>query len=70
MKDFNFYRPTRIIFGKDAEKEVGKEVKKYGKKILFHYGEMATKCIEEFGSIGEFKELKEKDIVEILKLAK
>jgi alcohol dehydrogenase YqhD (iron-dependent ADH family) len=38
MENFSFYRPTRIIFGRGTEDEVGKEVKKYGKKILLHYG--------------------------------
>ena len=38
MKDFSFYNPVRIIFGKDSEENVGKETKKYGKKVLLHYG--------------------------------
>ena len=42
MDNFIFQNPTKIIFGKDAEnevgKEVGKEVSKYSKKILLHYG--------------------------------
>ncbi len=38
MKNFNFFNPTRIIFGKDEEKNVGKLSKQYGKKVLLHYG--------------------------------
>jgi len=38
MDNFIFQNPTKIIFGKDAENEVGKEVSKYSKKILLHYG--------------------------------
>lgn len=38
MDNFTFQNPTKIIFGKDAENKVGKEVKKYSKKILLHYG--------------------------------
>lgn len=38
MRDFEFLSPTKIIFGKNAEKKVGEEVKKYSKKILLHYG--------------------------------
>jgi alcohol dehydrogenase YqhD (iron-dependent ADH family) len=38
MDNFTFQNPTKIIFGKDAENQVGKEVKKYSKKILLHYG--------------------------------
>lgn len=38
MENFIFQNPTRIIFGKDAENQVGREVSRYGKKILLHYG--------------------------------
>ncbi|MBD3184051.1 iron-containing alcohol dehydrogenase [Candidatus Poribacteria bacterium] len=38
MKNFEFYCPTRVIFGKNTESQVGTETKKYGKKILLHYG--------------------------------
>lgn len=38
MDNFIFQNPTKIIFGKDAENEVGKEVSIYSKKILLHYG--------------------------------
>lgn len=38
MDNFIFQNPTKIIFGKDAENDVGKETSKYSKKILLHYG--------------------------------
>lgn len=38
MENFIFQNETKIIFGKDTELEVGVEVSRYGKKILFHYG--------------------------------
>ncbi len=38
MKSFVFHNPTKIIFGKETEKKVGSEVKKYADKILLHYG--------------------------------
>ncbi|NLK21615.1 MAG: iron-containing alcohol dehydrogenase [Epulopiscium sp.] len=38
MDNFIFQNPTKIIFGKGTENEVGKEVSKYSKKILLHYG--------------------------------
>lgn len=39
MKDFMYYSPTKIYFGK-YEEEVGKIIKEYGyKKVLFHYGQ-------------------------------
>ena len=39
MRDFNFYAPTQVVFGRNSEEEVGKPVKKYGgTKVLVHYG--------------------------------
>ena len=38
MDKFVFQSPTKIVFGKDAEMEVGKEVRALGKKVLLHYG--------------------------------
>jgi Uncharacterized oxidoreductases, Fe-dependent alcohol dehydrogenase family len=38
MNDFVFQCPTKIIFGKGTENQVGNEVKPYGSKVLLHYG--------------------------------
>ncbi len=39
MKDFNFYAPTQVVFGRNAEEQVAELVKKYGgTKVLVHYG--------------------------------
>ena len=39
MRDFNYYAPTEVAFGKDSEEQVAQLVKKYGgKKVLVHYG--------------------------------
>lgn len=39
MRDFNFYTPTKIFFGKGKEKNVGEIIKDYGfKKIMLQYG--------------------------------
>jgi alcohol dehydrogenase YqhD (iron-dependent ADH family) len=39
MYNFNYYTPTRVVFGKDTEKQVGELVKESGgKKVLIHYG--------------------------------
>ena len=44
MQDFEFYTPTRMIFGKDTQKQVGKIVKEYGfKKVLVHFGGASAK---------------------------
>ncbi len=39
MINFVYYSPTKVIFGKDTEKQVGKEIKALGfKKVLVHFG--------------------------------
>ncbi len=38
MENFVYDRCTKIIFGKDTEKLVGKEVKRFASKIMLHYG--------------------------------
>ena len=39
IKDFNFYAPTRVVFGKIAEEQIGALVKTNGgHKVLVHYG--------------------------------
>ncbi|MCI8296406.1 MAG: iron-containing alcohol dehydrogenase [Lachnospiraceae bacterium] len=44
MKDFDVRIPTRVIFGKEKEKEVGSLIKAYGyQKVLLHYGRGSAK---------------------------
>lgn len=39
MENFEFLSPTKIIFGKGTENQVGREIKNCGaKKVLLHYG--------------------------------
>ena len=39
MKDFVYYAPTEVVFGKHSEEQVARLVKKYGgHKVLVHYG--------------------------------
>ncbi len=39
MQNFNYYSPTRIVFGKGTESKVGELIKEQGcKKVLVHYG--------------------------------
>ena len=39
MRDFNYYAPTEVVFGKTSEEQVASLVKKYGgQKVLVHYG--------------------------------
>lgn len=45
MKDFIYYAPTEVVFGKEAEQQVARLVKKYGgHKVLVHYGGKSAKA--------------------------
>ena len=44
MRDFTYYAPTKVFFGKDKHKEVGAIIKSYGfKKIMMQYGHSSIK---------------------------
>lgn len=44
MNNFEFYTPTRMIFGRGTHLQVGKIVKEYGfKKVLVHFGGASAK---------------------------
>ena len=39
MKDFNFYAPTRVVFGREAEEKLPQLIQQYGGgRVLVHYG--------------------------------
>ena len=39
MKDFKFYSPTQVVFGKEAEEQTAQLIKHFGgTKVLVHYG--------------------------------
>ena len=54
MENFEFYAPTRVVFGKDTEQQAGRLIKEYGaKKVLLHYG---GKSAEQSGLLGRVRE--------------
>ncbi|MDI6864505.1 iron-containing alcohol dehydrogenase [Thermodesulfovibrio yellowstonii] len=61
MENFEFYNPTRIIFGKEAEKKIGKILEKDDvERVLFVYGKSSIKEIGLYDSI--VKSLKKEGI--------
>jgi alcohol dehydrogenase YqhD (iron-dependent ADH family) len=38
MNNFDLYTPTRVLFGKGYEHQIGELLKPYAKKVLLHYG--------------------------------
>ncbi len=66
MKDFTYYNPTKIEFGRGKEKEIGRYIKEAGiTKVLFIYGMgsikkngLYTKTIDSLNKYGiEYEEL-------------
>lgn len=49
MENFNYYIPTKILFGKEKIKSLGKEAKKYGDKVLMVYGKGSIKRVSAYG---------------------
>ena len=43
MLNFDFISPTKFVFGKDVELQVGQITEKYGKKVLIHFGGSSAK---------------------------
>ncbi|HEY8463406.1 MAG TPA: iron-containing alcohol dehydrogenase [Bacillota bacterium] len=44
MNNFEFYSPTKVIFGRGVETKVGEEIKAWGgSKVLLHYGSASAR---------------------------
>ena len=44
MYNFNYYTPTKVVFGKNTEDKCGELVKEQGcKKVMIHYGSGSVK---------------------------
>jgi len=65
MLNFNFQNTTEIIFGRDVERQVGKKVSEYGKKVLLHYGGASLK---KFGLYYKIMKKLEEENIEIFEL--
>lgn len=65
MKNFNYKNATQLIFGKDSELKVGKEVKKYSNRILLHYGGGSIKNSGLYDKIINSLKAEEIDFIEL-----
>ncbi len=43
MIDFTYQSPTKLVFGESSFSEIGPSCKKYGTKVLLHYGKESVK---------------------------
>lgn len=54
MKDFEYFTPTKILFGKDTHTQIGSLLKEYQcKKVLIHYGNSSA---EKSGLLSQIKQ--------------
>ena len=61
MQDFLYYAPTKVYFGKDKHKDIGKIIKEYGfKNIMLQYGKESIKKNGLYDEVA--KSLKENNI--------
>lgn len=65
MENFIFYNPTKIIFGKDTENKLPEEVKRYGSRVLLHYG---GETIKKIGLYDKIIKLLKKENIAIVEL--
>ena len=64
MLDFQYYSPTRVVFGRNAVKELGKLLRGR-KKVLLHYGGGSVKKNGVFDAVVEQLKAAEIDYVEL-----
>lgn len=66
MQNFEFYAPTKVVFGKQAEEQLGKLIKEQEcKKVLIHYGGNSAK---KSGLLDRIMESLEKEGIEYVTL--
>ena len=66
MKDFNYYAPTEVVFGRNSEEKVAELIKHYGgHKVLVHYG---GKSAERSGLLDKVCGLLKDEGIEFFKL--
>ena len=60
MKNFEFYNPTKIYFGKGGVDKLGGLIKNIGHKVLLVYGKSSIKKIGLYDTV--LKQLKDNGI--------
>ncbi|MDR1916466.1 MAG: iron-containing alcohol dehydrogenase [Synergistaceae bacterium] len=51
MLNFDFHSPTRLIFGRDTERQIGSLLKPHAKRVLLHYGGGSIKRIGLYDAV-------------------
>jgi len=66
MEKFNFYSPTRVIFGNGVRHQIGNELGKRYKKVLLA---VAKGPFRENGLYDEIRQFMEKSGIEVFDMA-
>lgn len=64
MKNFEFWNPTKIIFGQDTISLIGQEAQKFGKKALLVYGKSSIKHNGVYAKVINSLRAAQLDVVE------
>ena len=65
MENFNFFAPTKILFGQNKVNEMGREIKAHGSRVLMVYG---GGSIKKTGVYDQVVEQLKKNNIEFLEL--
>lgn len=65
MRDFNFYNPTKIYFGRHALDNLKNELDNYGNNILLVYGSGSIKKIGLYDKVIKILKNKHKNVIEL-----
>lgn len=65
MLNFDFHNPTRIIFGKDTQKQIGLLLKPHAKKVLLHYGGSSIKKSGLYNEVIDSLKANQVDCIEL-----
>ncbi len=65
MRDFMYYNPVRVHFGKDAMSRLPKELEKYGKNVLLAYGGGSIKRTGLYDRVLEALRAADKEVYEL-----
>lgn len=60
MENFHYFNPAKILFGKDADQQIGKTIKNYGQRVLLVYGGTFVKELGIYDHL--IKQFQEEDI--------
>ena len=66
MKDFYYYNPTKLSFGKDSVGFLGKLLSKEHKRILLHYGGGSIKRTGLYDQVMDILKERNLEVYELL----